>query len=206
MTFLELQNDVLSDRFSETMRARAKNWINFRYGRLWAAEDWSFRYTNTTANVSANASTIPLGTLQRPIAIWDTTQTPFKEPLDSARPEVFYTASSSTSGTPVGFTVVGSNIILNQPVGSTRSYQVFGELAFVPLALDADVPLIPSEFHLMLSSAAVSEGLRVENDPSWQGAENDFQAAYEDMKKSYLAAVRTYGGAYPAWSPGCYGS
>jgi hypothetical protein len=201
MDFLALQNDVLSDRFSESKRANAKNWINYRYGRLWAAEDWTFKYALVSYNVALGASTIPLGTIQRPIALWDTTTSPSYTPIESSRPEIFYNDASTASSVPVGFTVVGSNIILNQPVSGARTYQVLGELGFVALAADGDTPLIPSEFHLILSHGATAEGLKDENDPSWQGKEADYDSAYQDLKKGYLVNVRTYGGSYPAWSP-----
>lgn len=201
MTFLELQNEVLSDRFAETKRPNAKRWINYRYGRLWAAEDWTFKYAVVSYNLALNASTIPLGTIQRPISVWDSTTSPGYDMSEAIRPEVFYDTATRTPGVPVGFTVIGSNIMLSNPASSARTYQVLGQLGFVELSADGDVPLIPSEFHLLLAQGAAAEGLKDENDPSWQGKENDFKDGYEDLKKGYLTNVRIYGGFYPSWSP-----
>lgn len=199
MTFLELQDDVLTGRFDSSKRSQVKNWINYRYGRLWGAEDWTFKYTLVTLPVTLGASTAALGTIRRPIALWDTSVSPSYTPIEASRPETFYDSASTASSTPVGFTVVGTNIVFNQPVSSARTYQLFGELGFTALSADADVPLIPSEFHLMLSHAAAAEGLKDQNDPFWQDKETAFQAAYADLKKGYLVNVRTFGGQYPSW-------
>lgn len=199
MTFKQLQDDVLLNKFDESMRPSVKNWINYRYGRVWASEDWTFKYALVTYNVALGATTIPLGTIQHPVALWDTSISPSYIPMAGSRPETFYNTASTAASTPVGFTVVGTNIILNQPVSQARNYQVFGELAFTALSADADVPLIPSEFHLMLSHGAAAEGLKDRNDPFWQDKDAAFQVGLEDLKKGYLVNVRTYGGYYPSW-------
>lgn len=199
MTFLELQNAVLSDRFDESKRADAKKWINYRYGRLWAAEDWTFKKAVVSYNVTSGTQTVALNTIQRPYAIWDSTTSPLYARDIAIRPEDFYDSASRTSSIPGGFTVIGTNIILENPVSSNRTLQVYGELKFVELSADGDTALIPSQFHTILVHGAASEGLKAENDPSWQGAEADFVAAYEDLKKGYLVEARTFGGAAPAW-------
>jgi hypothetical protein len=199
VTFLELQDDVLSDRFDSSKRPQVKNWINYRYGRLWASEDWTFKYALVNLNVALGASTVALGTIQKPVALWDTSISPSYRPIQSSRPETFYNTASTAASIPVGFTVVGTNIVLNQPTSQARTYQLFGELKFTALSADADVPLIPPEFHLMLSHGAASEGLKDQNDPFWQDKETAYQTAEADLKKGYLVNVRTYGGQYPTW-------
>lgn len=199
MTFLELQDDVLTDRFDSSKRASVKTWINYRYGRLWGAEDWTFKYAVVPYSVSLNQSTVPLSTIQRPLAVWDTTISPSYQGMTADRPESFYNGASRAASIPSRFTVVGTNLILDRPASRATTLQILGELAFVPLSADADVPLIPTEFHRMLASGAVAEGLRNRNDPFWQDKENEFQAAYQDMKRNYLSSVRTFSGIYPSW-------
>lgn len=199
MTFLELQTDVMADRFDSSRLASVKGWINYRYGRLWAGEDWTFKYAVVSYNVALNQSSVALNTIQRPIAVWDTTISPSYQPMPAERPEVFYSGASRAASIPARFTVIGTNLILDRPASRATTLQVLGELAFVPLVADGDIPLIPSEFHMMLSHGASAEGLRERNDPFWQDKEASFAAAYQDMKRGYLSSVRTFGGVYPSW-------
>jgi hypothetical protein len=76
---------------------------------------------------------------------------------------------------------------------------VLGELEFEPLVADSDVPLLPEGFHNILVHGGSSEGLREENDPTWQGFEQDYQAGLVDLKAGYLTAIKTAGDAFPSW-------
>jgi hypothetical protein len=200
MNFLQLQNSVLADRFSEGKRTAAKDWINYRYGRLWAAEPWSFK-------LQANSLTLPMGsnTLAKPantariIGITDASIAPMQTNLDAIRPEDFYALTTSISSYPKEFTVIGSNIVFDRPAVSDRSITVLSEIAFTPLVADGDTPLIPVEFHLALASGAAAVGLKQEADPSWQGMEQEWQDAITDMKAGYLTAVTTFNDFYPSW-------
>jgi predicted secreted Zn-dependent protease len=46
---------------------------------------------------------------------------------------------------------------------------------------------------------AISEGLRLENDPSWEAAEADLQTSIMDMRKSYLSQVLVPHDVSPGW-------
>jgi len=199
MTFEEIQDAVLSDRFGESKRADAKRWINHRYGRMWAQEPWNFKISVASYSLAQNATTASLGSFQRVIAVFDDTISPLYRPVEAMRPADFYSWATRSAGIPVGFTVIGDNIRFDAPASSARTYTVIGELEFTELVNDSDVPLIPAEFHQTLVHGAISEGLRLENDPTWQAAEEDFRAGVEDMKKGYLTPVRNFVSAYPAW-------
>lgn len=194
-----MQDVVLHDRFDESQRSNAKEWINFRYARLWAKENWTFKQTTTTVSVALDGSSAPLGGLKRVFAVYDQTVSPLYNEVPGIQPSEFYGDATRTSGIPVGFTVIGDNIIFDSPVSSGRTYLVFGELEFTELSADSDEPLVPAEFHRVITHGAISEGLRQENDPTWQAAEEDYKNGYEDMKGSYLTSVIPYRGAYPSW-------
>lgn len=189
----------MEERFDEIKRADIKRWINYRYGRIWAPDPWSFKLTTQQLTVNAGASSASLGTLQKIISLRDETTSPLYTSMDAFRPEDFYAYATRTQNVPYGYTVIGSNVYFDAPSLSARTMRVVGELKFVSLVNDTDTPLIPEEFHMILVHGAASEGLRIENDPSWQGAEEDFRAALMDMKASYLVVVRQGGNAYPAW-------
>jgi len=198
MTFLELQNEVLSDRFGSDKRPNAKNWLNYRYGRLWGMEPWTFKLAVSDIAVNLNASTYTLASGVRVIGLWDSTNTNF-DVTSPIRPEDFYELASETSGTPYNWTVVGNNIIFDRPMGQNRTFKLLSEVVFTPLSADGDIPAIPSEFHLVLASGAASHGLRLENDPSWESFEDDWQRGIADMKANYLTKVVTFGDTYPSW-------
>ncbi len=202
MTFKEIQDAVLSDRFSEAKRADAKRWINYRYARIWAQEGWSFKMIQTTYSIAAGASSATLAALglHRIESVWDaTTLGTTNREIVADRPEDFHRFATTVGGKGSGFTVIGDTLLLDRPVTTGTNLIVYGEKAFVPLVNDSDVPLIPNGFHDILVHGGSSEGLRNENDPTWQGFEQDYNAGLLDLKSGYLTAVRTAGDAYPAW-------
>jgi len=199
VTFLEIVNAAMSDRFDEVQRADIKNWVNSRYGRVWAQEDWSFKKISASVSVPLGTSTVSVPTLQRVNAVYDSSFGYTPAEVYSTRPEDFVNTTYTSSGNPVGFTWLNGLLNLDKPVSSARSLYIIGEQKWTPLVNDADVPLLPAEFHFMLVHGASSEGLRLQNDPTWQGFEEDFQRMLVEMRNSYLTQVRTYGDAYPSW-------
>lgn len=202
MNFLESQNEILSDRFSESKRASAKRWYNHRYGRLWSQEPWSFKLGIVTFTLAAGQQTVSLGTLQRVHAFTNHTYAPSYTDLDAIRPEDYLNFISDTGGVPYGFTIINNTIRFDRPYTTGGSFTAVGELKFVPLVGDAEVPLLPEEFHMAPVHGAISEGLRLENDPSWEAAEADFQSSIQDMRKSYLSQVLIPNDTAPAWPYG----
>lgn len=202
MTFLESIDEILSDRFAESKRASAKRWYNHRYGRLWAQEPWTFKMGVVDFTLGAGDQTVSLGTLQRVHAIKNHTYAPSYSDIDMLRPEDYLDAISDTGGVPYGLTIINNVIRFDRPYTTGGSFRAIGELKFVPLVADADVPLLPEEFHMAPVHGAISEGLRLENDPSWEAAEADFQSSIQDMRKSYLLQALNTKDAVPAWPYG----
>lgn len=200
MNFQQLQDEVLSNRFNPNQRPQSKNWLNYRYGRLWAMENWSFKTQVSTLNVAGNASSIARGTIGDIIGIWDTTVAPSYSPMTAMRAEDLWNFARATqSGAPYDFTVVGNTIYFERPMDSARSFYVLSTIPFTSLVNDTDIPLIPVEFHEVLVAGAASHGLRTENDPAWQSFEQDWQQGIEDMKAGYLTNLRTAYDSYPEW-------
>lgn len=199
MTFLEMQNFVLSDRFGSGKRADSKRWINHRYGRMWAQEPWSFKMGFVDFNVPMGDDSVALGTLQRVHAFKDSTTSPSYLPVEALRPEGFMDDLSAQAGIPYSFTIVNNVIYFDRPNTSERTFRALGELKWVSLSADGDTPLVPEEFHETICHGAISEGLRLENDPSWSAAEQDFLSGIQDMRRSYLAQVMITSDFSPSW-------
>ena len=199
MTFLELQDFVLSDRFAETKRDEAKVWINHRYGRIWAMEPWTFKFGTFPFTLpQGDDSELITGDITK---VYDLSYISGNTPvsLTPIRPEDWNQVATTTQGIPDRYTMVQGYILVSPVPSSSISFSVYGEMVFTPLVGDNDVPLIPLEFHPTLAHGAISEGLRLEADPAWQGAEQDFVAGLENMKQGYLTSVRTYQDTFPSW-------
>lgn len=199
MTFLELQNAVMSDRFGEHKRASVKQLINYRGGRLWASEPWTFKILNSTLTLLNGSQSVSLGDFQRLFAVYDASTGTWPIPLYSMRPEDFYDRATSSPGLPGEFSVYNGTLYADRVAPSDRTLRVVGEQKWEDLVADGDVPLLPTEFHYLLVPGAISEGLRRENDPSWQAEEAAYQAGVADMRMAYLTELRTYEDHSPAW-------
>lgn len=200
MNFQQLQDEVLSNRFDASQRPQAKNWINYRYGRLWAMENWAFKYQFTTLNVAGNASSIARGTIGDIVGLWDSTVSPSYAPMLPMRPEDLFNLTNTTNtGAPYNFTTINDTIYFERPMDRARTFQVLSTIPFTTLVNDTDTPLIPAEFHEVLVAGAASHGLRLEDDPAWQSFEQDWSQGIEDMKSAYLTRQRTAWDIYPDW-------
>lgn len=200
MNFVSLQDEVLTNRFDPGQRPQAKNWINYRYGRLWGMENWSFKYQVTTLNVTSGATSIARGTIGDIVRIWDTTVSPGYAPMVPLRPEDMWDAGrQTTTGAPYDYTIVGTNIYFERPMDTTRSFYVLSTLPFTTLVNDTDIPLIPTEYHYLLVAGATAMGQARENDPSSTTMEQEWQNGITDMKATYLTSLRTAQDSYPDW-------
>ena len=202
MNFLEIVNEVLFDRFSEQRRESIKRYVNSRYGRVWAQEAWSFKRVVVPTTIAAGVTSVSLADLglQRVESIHRVDGNYYRD-VEGLRPEDFYDYVTTVNGSPMGFTIYGDTVHIDRSYSSDQNLVVLGEAIFVPMVNDSDEPAMPEEFHMMLVHGAASEALRMENDPTWQGFEQDYQAYLNDMKLGYLSAVRNYTDAYPAWTP-----
>lgn len=200
MNFAQIQDEVLSNRFDQSQRPNAKNWINYRYGRLWSMENWSFKYQVGTLNVAGNATSVARGTIGDIVGLWDTTVAPSYAAMQPTRAEDLWNLFRSTqTGAPYNFTVVGDTIYFERPMDQARSFYVLSTIPFTALVNDGDTPLIPVEFHEVIVAGAASHGLRLEDDPAWQGFEQDWQSGIQDMRAGYLTHMRTAWDTYPDW-------
>jgi hypothetical protein len=200
MNFLEIQNEVITNRFDASQRPQVKNWINFKYGRLWALENWTFKYQLTTLSVSSGATSIARGTVGDIIRIWDKTISPGYSGVLAVRPEDLWdVGSQTTTGAPYEFSVIGNTIYFERPMEQNRTFQVISTIPFTALINDGDNPLLPSEFHYLLVSGATAVGLTRENDPAATQFEQDWQNGIDDLKSAYLTSLRTANDSYPDW-------
>ncbi len=200
MTFLEMQEAVLLDRFDERQRAPIKDAINSRYGRLWALEPWSFKRIIVEHSLLSGEDSVTLTDLglQKVETVWSDLPSDLTR-LAADRPELIYQHASTTSGTPYGFSIVGDTVYLDRPLSSNATLAFIGEAKWTPLVADGESPLIPAEYHMAIVAGAAADMLLREADPTWQGEEKLFVDQVNEMKLSYMSNLRMAQTAYPSW-------
>lgn len=188
VNFLAIQNAVLSDRFKETQRSDAKNWINHRYGWIWTLEPWTFRKRSTAVTITNGQVVSPpagLGPV-RALILSDGTRLAYLEPT------VFfdrYTGQSATA-TPDTYTVLAGTVYVGPTNSGSLSATLIDDQQVTMLNVDGDTPALPAEFHFALVHGGAAEGLKLQNDPTWLAFEQDFQASIQAMRASYLEESR----------------
>ncbi len=200
MTYKEIQDAVILDRFNESQRAAIKFAINSRYGRMWALEPWSFKRALVSYTMPLSASTVTLAALglQKVESIHTDLPASFTR-LYADRPEMALDWSDTTGGHSYAFTLIGDSIRLDRPSLTSNDLQILGQLKWSKLVNDADVPLIPEEYHFALVPGAAADMLLRESDPSWQGEEKSFNDQVAEMRLSYMSNQTMARSAYPAW-------
>ena len=203
-TFLELQDAVILGLLDPSDRAAAKTYINHRYGWILALEEWSF--LNATDNVTVTAGSQTVTGLPTnfgiPIGMWDSGGNPLRAMSDWRAFLSRYNANLSDSGTPEAYTVIGSSLLVGPTPDTTASdFLLAYELEAPALVADADVPIIPSLFHVALINGGRAEAMKMQHNPTWQAVEQDFLASIDAMRRRYLAGVRSTGEQIPAYRP-----
>lgn len=72
MTFEQIQDQTIR-RFKSSLRTDLKEWINARYGELWAAEDWTFKKTTAQVTITSGSRTVTNlpADLRTPVILFD---------------------------------------------------------------------------------------------------------------------------------------
>ncbi len=191
MTFKEIQDAVLSDRFDESQRGDAKHWVNHRYAWIWALEEWNFQYGTDDVTVTSGSQAVTGVTSD--LAAVLTLQRSDGTPLVPLSPADFYGHyyGSTQTGSPEAFTVVNGAVMVGPTSNETATtYRLVYEKEPTLLVADNDVPAIPAGFHFALVHGGAAEGLKLQNDPTFQAFEQDFQASITAMRRKYLSNVR----------------
>jgi hypothetical protein len=201
MTFLQLQDAVIGDRFDESDRTDVKTWINARYFWLWHLEKWSFRHANDTVTVTSGSNTItgiPTD-FSRAVSILRSNGDPLQYYAPRRFRSLYYDATNLAVGPPAAYTVESGTFYCGPYSNETKSdYMLTYIKAFTALSADGDVPALPSGAHLGLVFGAAATGRKNQSDPTWQGFETDFNSVIAVLRSDYLTDETDDDGSYPA--------
>lgn len=202
LNFLQLQAAVMGDRFSEDQRGDVKLWINSSYWSVWTADDWAFR--ETTALVTVTAGSNQLTSFPTDFGESLALQRSDGTPLTYLSPRVFkaryYDATQTTTGTPEAYTVIAGVFSIGPVSNETKTdYLLTYQREYAALVNDGDVPLLPEGAFLdLLVFGAQARGLKLQNDFTWQFAEQSYMSAMENLRADYLTDEGDDDGSYPS--------
>lgn len=211
MTFKQLQDEVIGFRFNETQRESVKRWLNIRVSRIWTMADWPWSrvdMASLTINAGDNTPTLP-SDLKTPIQMLDELGDEVCE-LEASEFDYMYRYSqiNGNQSRPCHFKFTNGVLTLGMtPVSSTSfslsyrrkiyhldlRYSVDGSPAVVvgPMSADSDTPPWDSDWHQLLVPGAMAYGLKLENDPTWEPLEQEFQNGVQDLMEFYLPSLAT---------------
>jgi hypothetical protein len=189
MTYVQMQNAVLADAFSESKRVDAKTWIQARHAWLWDAEQWEFRKAKTAITFTANQQQVasPPSDFRHAIRLYDANGYRLRDLTPGQFLDCYAVV---TSGSPEAFTVLNNQILVG-PSGDGTAGTLLYEKAKPTLSADSDTTGLPDAYDLALVHGAKAEGFKLANIPLWQGFDEDFTAYYNAMKRDYLAGIRS---------------
>lgn len=193
MTCNDLITEVQAIRFNGTSPSstQIQRWLNDRYAALWNADEWIFKYAKASVSVtdgSASVSSLPTD-FGIPIGMWRADGYPllYRPPRD------FFNlyAGATDTGSPQFFTALNQAITVGPISNETSStYTLVYQKRLTALVATTDTPAIPAEHHYLLVTGALSMGLRLFNDFTWEFQEQAWQQGIQEMRREWLVDQR----------------
>lgn len=204
MPYVDIQNAVLADAFSEGKRAKAKTWINARHAWIWDLHEWTFRFGTATVTFTSGSQTVASlpSDFRHAVALYDTNGSPITPVRDRRQFFDGYNANLlNGSGVPRAYTVIGGTMLVG-PAGDGSSGLMVYEKSKPTLVNDSDLTGLPDGYDLALVHGAKAEGFKLANIPLWQGFDEDFTAYIHAMEANYLNEIQGAAGQMGYWRPG----
>lgn len=201
LTYLNLQDAVLGRRFpASTQRANSKRWLASAYQDVWGAFDWPFRRVpRATFNVTGGQSNQTAPTdFADVIRIQDNYGISLERFSEEDFEDIYgpvLLGLATATGIPQAFTVVNRTIYLAPVPSGSLSYTLTyrrrlssrtNALAVQAgmMSADTDYPLW-DDHHAILIPRAQAIGLQELSDPTWQGAQQEYERQLDQMKDDY---------------------
>jgi hypothetical protein len=198
VTYKELVDATMFDRWQENKRTAVERWVRLRHAYVFSYADWPFRRRgpeevtadagpslDLTFGISARPATIrgitddqgdPLQNVERRAFLMEFAEN------DQGRPWA-YSVVDEVTGDPKG---LGKRIYWGPPNDTTRTMKISstlrlchlnaaGELVDGNLSSNDDRPIWPEDFDDLLIVGAAATGMKFEADPGWRPLEDDFQ-------------------------------
>lgn len=163
-----------------------KAWINEAYQEILGFADYTFLMKKATITTAVGTSEYNLATDVDHIIEMAQTNTPIKLEQISLRDYLELIPNTSESGYPLYYMAIENNSqttkkIKFHPIPSaigTVTYRYYQQAT--DLSADADIPLLPTDWHWLIMKGGLVRGLQYLN---------DFQTAYLVYQSEYLPGV-----------------
>jgi hypothetical protein len=207
VTFQEIYTAVLQARFASNQTTDIKRWVNFREAQVWAAADWPWKSvgpTNLTVTSGDNTPAIPADCFV-PLAVYDDQGYRLRYSIQTDFDDAFLMdIANNNMGRPTDFKWNDGVMTLGPTPSANYTYKfsyqrklahyaTSGALTTGPMAIDTDYPIFDSTWHQILVMGAMSTGLKIENDPTWEPLESEFSHMVGNMIDYYLPSVAVAG-------------
>jgi hypothetical protein len=113
MTYLQIQDSVIANGFTESDRTSVQRAIQFRHAWLWDLEDWAFRYGTDTVTFTSSSQTVGSvpSDFHAVVALYDTNGNPVRGVADHREFfDQFNAESNLATGAPSFYTVLAGSI------------------------------------------------------------------------------------------------
>jgi len=203
MTFQDIYTEVLSARFKSSQTASIKRWVNMREAQIWAAAEWHWKIVGPTSLAITAADDTPTiaADMSSPLSVYDANGEPLWYYIQADFNDMnLPLIANAIQGTPGSYT--WNNLVLTlSPVPDTNytyTYTYYRKIAHFAaggaittgaMSLDSDYPIFDDSWHEILTLGALSTGLKVENDPTWESLEGEYTAMLGSMIDQYLPSV-----------------
>jgi hypothetical protein len=165
-TFLEMQDEVLNHGFDpSTYRARVKNWLNEAQGRISRLLELPSLYTTTSIPTVNGTDTYSLPTNVIRINGVTNASSPSELSYVEDPADINYSNQNGQNlGEPQYYTFFGTSLRLSPIPDAVYTLTVDYYQTANTLQADSDVSLLPSDYHDIMISYALSRAYRSEDD------------------------------------------
>jgi hypothetical protein len=166
MDFISLQNEVLAHGFdANTYRSRIKNWLNEAQSRIGRILELPNLYTTSTITTSSGTDTYDLPTDVIRINGVTNPNSPSELAYVNDPADVnYYNQAGQNMGEPQYYTYTGTSLRLAPIPDATYSLTVDYYKSPTTLSNDTDTSVLPSDYHDVMISYALSRAYRSEDD------------------------------------------
>lgn len=201
MNFLELQNEVILNRFTQQRRPSVKSWINFGYAQIWDYFDWPFKRVSgaNLAIVSGDATPTMPADFGRATRLYDERgeEIPYIRPNEW---EFEQFPVPPSSGRVSRFTIVNGAIELAPTPSLTTTYRLsykrrlshvdagLGVVGGI-MAQDTDQPIWDAEWDYLLVLETQMLGMQLLSDPTALALQPARDSALARMKSALLEDI-----------------
>ncbi len=209
MTFADIYDEVITARFKSAQTPQIKRWINLRESQIWAAAEWPWKITAPTVITVDDEMTI-FSTLpedfQTPLAVYDDLGNKLRYMIQSEFDATYQSvAINDVTGRATDFKFQDGTLTFGPALDAAYDFSFsyyrkpihFDEdranYVVGPMTEDTDEPIFDTEWHEIMTIGAISTGLKIENDPTWQSLEQEFGIMLAGMVDHYLPSVATAG-------------